>query len=47
MAITTIRFFDYAQMKGVVNHIPLQQDAAGDMRMCCYLLIKSLATPAI
>lgn len=22
-------FFDYGQMKGVVNHIPLQQDAAG------------------
>ena len=22
-------YFDYAQMKGVVNHIPLQQDAAG------------------
>lgn len=32
-------YFDYAQMKGVVNHIPLQQDAAGGhayVLLCAY-----------
>ena len=32
-------YFDYAQMKGMVNHIPLQQDAAGGhayVLLCAY-----------
>ena len=32
-------YFDYAQMKGMVNNIPLQQDAAGGhayVLLCAY-----------
>ena len=40
-------YFDYAQMKGMVNNIPLQQDAAGGMLMYCCVLIISLAIHVI
>jgi hypothetical protein len=33
-------YFDYAQMKGMVNHIPLQQDAAGGHAWVLYAAYK-------
>jgi hypothetical protein len=38
-------YFDYAQMKGVVNHIPLQQDAAGGHGYVLYSAYKKFNDP--
>lgn len=38
-------FFDYSKMKGVVNHIPLQQDAAGGHAWVLYAAYKKFGEP--
>ncbi len=38
-------YFDYAQMKGVVNNIPLQQDAAGGHAYVLYSAYKKFKDP--
>ena len=40
-------YFDYAQMKGMVNNIPLQQDAAGGHAYVLCVLIISLVIHVI
>lgn len=38
-------YFDYSQMKGMVNHIPLQQDAAGGHGYVLYAAYKKFGDP--
>lgn len=38
-------FFDYSQMKGMVNHIPLQQDAAGGHAWVLYAAYQKYGDP--
>lgn len=38
-------YFDYYQMKGMVNHIPLQQDAAGGHAYVLYLAYRKFGDP--
>lgn len=38
-------YFDYAQMKGIVNHIPLQQDAAGGHAWVLYAAYQKYGNP--
>lgn len=38
-------YFDYGQMKGMINHIPLQQDAAGGHAWVLYAAYKKFGDP--